>query len=58
MANALNDLKENINYFIFDESKKIENYKLLHNKYKEYKILGYIDVILYKEIAKLYQQVG
>ncbi|KAL6631764.1 TPR-like protein [Neocallimastix sp. 'constans'] len=58
-AENLSELKEKTeetNYIYENYEMKISNYKLLLKKYKEYCITGYIEILIYKEIAKLYKK--
>ncbi|ORX83884.1 hypothetical protein BCR32DRAFT_266680 [Anaeromyces robustus] len=57
IAEELNKIKKDIDYS-YNSTEKINQYKLLLEKYKEYNISGYIEVLLYKNIGELYQILG
>ena len=59
IAKDLKNISENIQYYrIYNYEKAIEQYNKLLKKYTENKITGYIEVLLYKNIANLYQNVN
>ncbi|ORX59233.1 TPR-like protein, partial [Piromyces finnis] len=58
ISKKLHDMYKEIRNYSFNYEKSIEKYKLLLDEYHNYKISGYIDVLIYKKIASLYQNLN